>query len=91
MAKSDSRPDTFIEVERINGPILLVSGQKDEIWPSPDMAQRIVAQLLKAGFAHDVENIVYAGSGHYVLANSPATMARVLAFFHRTLKEKSNK
>jgi dienelactone hydrolase/uncharacterized protein (DUF2141 family) len=87
LTKSDARSDAVIPVERINGPILLISGQDDEIWPSPDMARRIVARLLKAGFAHNVENVVYAGSSHYVLTTSPAAMTRVLSFFRQTLGE----
>jgi hypothetical protein len=51
------------------------------------MARRIVARLLKAGFAHNVENVVYAGSSHYVLTTSPAAMTRVLSFFRQALGE----
>lgn len=89
LAKSDAqpKPGTIIPVEKINGPVLLMSGQKDEIWPSAYMAQRIEAQLLKAGFPHDVENIVYAGAGHSFLVTTPDAMTRVLSFFSRTLKD----
>ncbi|HEV7694398.1 MAG TPA: acyl-CoA thioester hydrolase/BAAT C-terminal domain-containing protein [Hyphomonadaceae bacterium] len=87
LAKAAARSDVVLPVEKTNGPILLMSGQKDEIWPSPDMAQRIEARLLKSGFAHDVENIVFAGAGHHVLAAKPEAMAHALAFFRQALKK----
>lgn len=76
-----------IPVEKVHGPVLLLAGQKDEIWPSADMAQRIEARLLKAGFAHDVESVVFAGAGHSVLANEPAAMTRAVEFLRRELRD----
>jgi len=86
LAKSNAQEGAVIPVERMGGPVLLISGQADEIWPSPDMALRIEGRLLRASFAHDVENVVYAGSNHYVMAN-PAAMARVLKFFREALEK----
>jgi alpha-beta hydrolase superfamily lysophospholipase len=51
------------------------------------MAQRIEARLLKSGFPHDVESIVFAGAGHHVLAARPEAMAHALAFFRQALKK----
>lgn len=53
-----------IPVERINGPVLLISGGADALWPSADMSGRIVARLQQAGFAHSIESVVYADAGH---------------------------
>ncbi|MFT3722720.1 MAG: acyl-CoA thioester hydrolase/BAAT C-terminal domain-containing protein [Hyphomonadaceae bacterium] len=85
LAKLDTRADVLLPVDKINGPLLLMSGQEDRIWPSADMAQRIEARLLKAGFAHDVENVVYAGAGHSVLGSQPEAIPRTLAFFKQAL------
>jgi dienelactone hydrolase len=52
-----------IPVERIAGPVLLISATRDEMWPSREMADRIVARLHEHGFAHAVEHIPVEG-GH---------------------------
>lgn len=85
LAKLGTRTDVLLPVEKINGPLLLMSGQDDNIWPSAGMAQSIEARLLTSGFPHDVESIVYAGSGHAVLGIESDAIARTQAFFKRTL------
>jgi dienelactone hydrolase/uncharacterized protein (DUF2141 family) len=87
LAKAGAQTDILIPIEKINGPLLMMAGQQDEIWPSADMAQRIEARLLKASFPHDVENIVYAGTGHSLLAAEPNATTRILAFFRKALAE----
>jgi dienelactone hydrolase/uncharacterized protein (DUF2141 family) len=87
LAKLDTRTDVLLPVEKINGPLLLMAGQDDQIWPSAAMAQSIEARLLKSAFPHDVENSVYAGSGHAVLGIEPDAIPRTLAFFQRTLTD----
>jgi dienelactone hydrolase len=52
-----------IPVERIAGPVLLLSATRDEMWPSREMADRIVARLREHHFAHAVEHIPVEG-GH---------------------------
>jgi dienelactone hydrolase/uncharacterized protein (DUF2141 family) len=66
LAEADRRPETQIPVEKINGPVLLISGADDRLWPSADMAARIVKRLKDKGFEHDVTNLVYEGAGHLV-------------------------
>jgi dienelactone hydrolase len=55
-----------IPVERINGPILLISAKEDRIWPSAMMAGRIVERLKSKKFAHPVESYSYDNAGHYI-------------------------
>ncbi len=83
--KAGDRPEAEIPVERINGPILLIAGENDEVWPSPDMARRIVSRLSRSGFTHKVENVVLPGS-HYVFTNGAAPMQRAIAFLDEALK-----
>ena len=33
-------------LERIQGPVLLLSGQNDQLWPSADLAERAAARVL---------------------------------------------
>lgn len=52
-----------IAVERINGPILLVSATQDEMWPSTQMSEAMVRRLKGAGFPHHYEHLAIDG-GH---------------------------
>lgn len=55
-----------IPVERIRGPILLVSGGLDTIWPSRAMAAAIVERLRARRFEFCVSHYTYAKAGHGV-------------------------
>jgi dienelactone hydrolase len=55
-----------IPVEQIAGPILLVSGQADSLWPSTEMANRVEQRLRAHGFPHGVTHLAYADAGHAV-------------------------
>lgn len=68
-------PEAEIAVERIAGPILLVSSDDDGLWPSADMAERIVARLKARGFRHGVTHLNYVGAGHAVFGPPLGAMA----------------
>jgi len=53
----------LIKVEEINGPILLMSATKDEMWGSTPMAEAIVARLKAKHFNYYYEHIAIEG-GH---------------------------
>ncbi len=55
-----------IPVERCRGPILLLSGSEDRMWPAAMFADRIVERLSTHGRGSDVTSIVYA-AGHAFL------------------------
>lgn len=52
-----------IEVEKINGPILILSGTQDEQWPATFMSDKIVARLAKNNFPHSFQHLALDG-GH---------------------------
>ncbi len=54
----------IIQVEDINGPILLFSGTKDEIWPSTWMCEKITRRLNEHDFDFEVKHLVYKNAGH---------------------------
>ena len=54
----------IIPVERINGPILLVSGKKDRLWPSSTMCNRIVERLTQRNFVFPFDHLSYCNAGH---------------------------
>ena len=58
-----------IRVEHINGPILLLSGADDEVWPSAMMSDRIELRIKTNNFHFDFENIKYANAGHLISSN----------------------
>jgi dienelactone hydrolase len=55
-----------IPVERIRGPILLLSGQSDNLWPSTLLSDMIVNRLHKKNFKYAVEHIAYPEAGHLI-------------------------
>ncbi|MEM8781271.1 MAG: acyl-CoA thioester hydrolase/BAAT C-terminal domain-containing protein [Planctomycetota bacterium] len=54
----------LIEVEAIDGPVLVFSGGDDQVWPSQKMAELIVERLDESGFLHAVEHVNYPEAGH---------------------------
>jgi dienelactone hydrolase len=72
----DQHKDAIIPVERINGPVMLVCGKSDKLWPSCPMSEQADARLKAEHFGHPVELLEYADGGHYVFGqpkdpNSP--------------------
>ena len=57
----------LIPVERINGPVLLISGTDDRVWPSSAMSDRVIERLRHHAFAFPSEHLRYEGAGHAVL------------------------
>jgi dienelactone hydrolase len=53
-----------IPVEKINGPVLLISGRDDQIWPSTQMAQSIIKRLKKNRHPYQDKHLSYPGAGH---------------------------
>ncbi len=67
--------EAAIPVEDINGPILLISGRDDVMWPSAFFADWVVERLKRAGFAHDVQHLSYENVGHTIgPPHAPATV-----------------
>ena len=66
-AAGSDRQDAAIPVERVNGPILFVSGTSDQIWPCTMMAGLAVERLRRHAFAFDVEHAQYEDAGHAIL------------------------
>jgi dienelactone hydrolase len=56
-----------ITVERSTGPLLLLSGDDDHMWPAASMSDEIVQRMENHGRGEDVTNVVYAGAGHVFL------------------------
>jgi len=50
-----------IEVERINGPILILSADDDEQWPATKMSEQLMERLKRKNFVHWYEHVVVEG------------------------------
>lgn len=53
-----------IPVEQIRGPLMLVSGGDDHVWPAAEMAEAIRTRLESCGFPHKIEHLHYPRAGH---------------------------
>ena len=71
LASPAADPQAIIPVEDIHGPILLVSGDDDSLWPSPEYAHAIMARLDAAGYPYPHQSLVYPGAGHGVAVAVP--------------------
>jgi fermentation-respiration switch protein FrsA (DUF1100 family) len=53
-----------IPVENMRGPLLLVYGGDDHLWPAAEMSEAILARLKRKNFAHLAEHLYYPDAGH---------------------------
>ena len=52
----------LIKVEKINGPVLLLSGTKDEIIPAVQMGNKIMSRLKENNFKHTYKHLIFEGT-----------------------------
>lgn len=55
-----------IDVERVDGPVLLVSGGADEVWPAPTLADVAVDRLDAHDHPWSFRHLVYPDAGHAI-------------------------
>jgi dienelactone hydrolase len=65
-----------IPVEQIRGPIMLVSGGEDHVWPAAEMCEVILARLADHRFRHAIEYRNYPHAGHMLRYPYLPTTAR---------------
>ena len=53
-----------IEAEKIHGPVLLLSGHDDRLWPSEEMGDAICKRLKGKVFKYKYEHVKYDNAGH---------------------------
>ncbi len=54
-----------IPIERATGPVLLLSGQDDAMWPSSRLSRVAEARAEREDAAHRVEHVAYPDAGHF--------------------------
>ncbi len=72
-----------IEVERINGPILILSGKQDDQWPATSMSDKIISRLEQNNFPYSHLHLALDG-GHIEPLNH---FDKVYEFLEREFKE----
>jgi len=66
-----------IPVENIQGPVLLVSGSDDQLWPSSALADIAMRRLEAHDFAFPFRHLRYEGAGHLIKVPYGPLTARV--------------
>ena len=75
LADREHSDPAVIPVERINGPVLLISGTDDALWPSTHFGDLIVQRARDKGFDFAVEHLIFEGAGHSIGAGyAPTTV-----------------
>jgi dienelactone hydrolase len=65
--------EAAIPVEQTNGPILLVSGEDDRMWPATWMGERIMERLAACGHPFPSRHVHYPEAGHFMRAPGVST------------------
>lgn len=79
-----------IEVEKINGPILLISAEYDEIWPSKQMSDAVIERLTEKGFSHPYRELSYKTGHGFSREFAPEINGEMVDFFRSTLLDASD-
>ena len=66
LANADGVRHAAIPVEKIQGPVLLISGEDDKLWPSTYMANQVVKRLAEHKHPYLHEHLAYKGCGHMI-------------------------
>jgi dienelactone hydrolase len=66
LQNQDAIARAAIPVEKINGPVLLISGKEDGMWKSFAMAQMILDRLKKNGSRFPNQHLAYESAGHLI-------------------------
>lgn len=62
LENTDEVAQAEIEVEKINGPILIISADQDEQWPATKMSQQLVERLEREKFPYLYKHIIVKGT-----------------------------
>jgi dienelactone hydrolase len=62
----DAVTQAAIPVERIDCPLLVVSGDADEMWPAREMSESIIEQRRSDGVGAEDRHLRFADAGHFI-------------------------
>ena len=64
LTQTEAVEKAAIEVENINGPVLLLTGKEDPLWPAGNMCDKIINRLKENKFPHWYGHFSYENAGH---------------------------
>ena len=64
LTQTDAVEKATIPIEKVNGPVLLLSGVDDTMWPSSEMAEAIVGRNKENGSKIEIKHVKYEAAGH---------------------------
>ncbi|MDQ7958053.1 MAG: acyl-CoA thioester hydrolase/BAAT C-terminal domain-containing protein [Pseudomonadota bacterium] len=77
LQQSAVREQASIRVEQIQGPVPLISGMDDGLWPSTELADLAVQRAWREKFAHRMDHLAYPEAGHGIgWPGGPTTVTR---------------
>lgn len=77
MKDTEAVEKAAIPVEKINGPVLLVSGRQDSVWPSSDLSDLVIGRLESKGHTFHHQHLCYDDAGHRIgVPYQPTTVDR---------------
>ena len=79
LLNAETAEKAAIPVEDIQGAILLISGEKDSLWPSTPMSGQIMDRLDSKGFKYPSEHLSFK-TGHNGIVLNKETWRRVFTF-----------
>ena len=71
--------EATIQVEKIQGAIMLISGEKDRLWPATNMSEKIMSRLKEKEFDYHFEHNVY-DTGHNGIVMNKNNWRKIFAF-----------
>lgn len=79
---SDAVAAAAIPIERTDAPILLISGDKDRMWPASQMATALTARLAEVGRPDQVVHLRYPKAGHGLTPWVPTIGTRLASWVY---------
>lgn len=78
-------PEALFKFENINGPILMISAENDQVWPSYQMSKGIENYLKNKGFKHRVAHKSYKTGHGFSKETAPEIKKSIINHFLSTL------
>ncbi len=75
-ASVDDLANATIPIERCGGPVLLLSGEDDAMWPSVALSEIVVQRGVAAGAKEEIRHLRYSNAGHNFTTPSGFPVAR---------------
>lgn len=72
----------MIPVEEIDGPVLLVTGEADQLWPATTLSEFVIRRLDSHNHSHQYDHLSYENAGHLVQLPHLPTPGTDLVWHH---------